>query len=132
VQQAIQSPALYNGPKPTVLDASLIEGAADFTAALVAGEHSFRSPYAPHDPKAANLIERRFLADQDKTDLSDWIDNGSLTEPGDLAYWVGYRIVKSYYEHASDKRRALRDIIEMKNPKVFLARSGWHPGIQLK
>ena len=132
VQQALQSPGLYNDPRPTVLESSLIEGSAEFTAALIAQETAFRSPYAPSDKARDKAIEIRFVADEDKTDLSQWIDNGTLTEPGDLGYWVGYRIVKSYYEHAADKQKALAEIIEMKAPKTFLANSGWYPGIQLK
>jgi uncharacterized protein YjaZ len=132
VQQALQSPAFYNNPKPTVLDASLIEGAAEFAATLIARETSFHSPYAPPDPVRDKDIETQFVADEDKTDLSQWIDNGTLTEPGDLGYWVGYRIVKSYYDDAVDKREALRDIIEMKDSKAFLAKSGWHPGRRLR
>jgi Predicted Zn-dependent protease (DUF2268) len=131
VEQALQSPALYNNPKPTVLDASLIEGAADFMATLITGEVAFHSPYAPSKERAKQ-VETQFVADEDKTDLSQWIDNGTLTEPGDLGYWVGYRIVKSYYQHAADKRRALRDIIELTVPKAFLAKSGWYPGIVLQ
>jgi hypothetical protein len=130
VQQAVRSPTLYNNPKPTVLEASLIEGAAEFTATLITGEAAFQSPYAPSVKVRDRQIETQFVADEDKTVLSDWIDNGTLTEPGDLGYWVGYRIVRSYYEHASDKRQALRDILEMKNPRAFLARSGWYPGIR--
>lgn len=132
VQQALQSPVLYNEAKPTVLDASLIEGAAEFMATLIAGEAAYHSPYAPAVEANDKAIESRFVADEGKTDLSHWIDNGTLTEPGDLGYWVGYRIVKSYYEHSADKRRAVRDILEMKNPQAFLAESGWHPGIRLK
>lgn len=131
VQQALNSAALYNNPKPTVLEASLIEGAADFTAALISKEAAFRSPYAPADMASTKAIESKFAADQGKTDLSQWIDNGTLTEPGNLGYWVGYRIVKSYYEHAADKREALRDIVEMKDARAFLHKSGWYPGIQL-
>jgi uncharacterized protein YjaZ len=127
VQQALQSPAFYNNPKPTVLDASLIEGAADFVAALAARETAFHSPYAPSDPARDKDVEIQFVADEDKTDLSNWIDNGTLTEPGDLGYWVGYRIVETYYDRAIDKRQALRDIIEMKDAKAFIARSGWRP-----
>lgn len=127
VQQALEAPAVYNDPKPTVLQASLIEGVADFTAALISGE-TFQSPYGPTDRTQVEEIERRFVADEDKTDLSDWIDNGTLTTPGNLGYWVGYQIVKSYYDRAQDKRKALREIIEMKDPKAFLARSGWSPG----
>ena len=129
VQQAKASPRLYNDPKPTVLASSLIEGGADFTATLISGEAHYKSPYAP-DPSRYKAVETQFLADKDKTDLSQWIDNGSLTDPGDLGYWVGYRIVKSYYEHSANKGQALRDILEMKDPKAFLARSGWHPGAE--
>jgi hypothetical protein len=32
------------------------------------------------------------------------------------------------YQHAADKRQAIRDILEMSDPKAFLARSGWRPG----
>ena len=131
VQQALRSPALYNNSKPSVLQASLIEGAADFVATLITGETAFHSPYAPTDKAQDKQVETKFVADKDKTDLSQWIDNGTLTTPGDLGYWVGYRIVKSYYEHAADKRKALRDIIEMRNAKAFLAKSEWFPGIRL-
>lgn len=131
VQQALQSPGFYNNPKPTVLDAALIEGGAEFVATLIARETDFHSAYAP-DPADYKQIETRFAADEDKTDLSDWIDNGTLTVPNDLGYWVGYRIIKAYYEHATNKRKALRDIIELNDPKPFLARSGWYPGINLK
>ena len=30
------------------------------------------------------------------------------------------------------KRRALQEILDMKDPKAFLAKSGWHPGIGLR
>ena len=132
VQQAVQSPALYGNPKPTVLDASLIEGAAEFMATLIAHERDFHSPYAPADRAHDKSVEIRFVADENQTDLSHWIDNGTLTKPGNLGYWVGYRIVKSYYEHAESKSQAVRSILQMKSPKEFLAKSGWYPGIPLR
>jgi len=131
VQQALQSPAFYNDQKPTVLQASLIEGTAEFVATLITHEIGFRSPYASADQAQNNEVETKFIADENKTDLSQWIDNGTLATPGDSGYWVGYRIVKSYYEHAADKRRALHQIIEMKDARAFLAKSEWYPGIQL-
>ena len=44
-----------------------------------------------------------------------------------LGYWVGYRIVRAYYQRMPDKRAAVREILEIRDPKAFLARSGWHP-----
>ncbi|HEY9548012.1 MAG TPA: hypothetical protein VIR45_00805, partial [Kiloniellaceae bacterium] len=76
-------------------------------------------------------IETRFAADIDKTDLSDWVYNAGPDTPGDLGYWVGYRIAKAYYQNAPDKRQALREIFEMSDPKAFLEKSGWYPGIEL-
>ena len=67
-----------------------------------------------------------------KSDLTRWLYNGTLTKPGDLGYWVGYRIVKSYYVHAIDKRRALREILGVKSAHEFIAESKWYPGIELK
>jgi hypothetical protein len=132
VQQAVQSPTLYNDPKPTVLDDSLIEGAAEFMAVLITHERNFRSAYAPKDQARDESVENRFVRDENKTDLSHWIDNGTLTKPGNLGYWVGYRIVKAFYQHTANKRDAVREILQMKNPTVFLTRSGWYPGIHLR
>ena len=77
-------------------------------------------------------IETAFVADVDKTDLAQWDDNTTIEKPGNLGYWVGYRIAKSYYQRAADQRPALREILEMSDPKAFLAKSGWYPGIELK
>lgn len=130
VQQARSSPVLYDDPKPTVLEESLIEGVAEFVGEQISG--SVSDVYLPAMTRGREKdIETDFVADVDKTDLSKWLYNGTLTKPGDIGYWVGYRIVKSYYQHAGDKRQAMRDILEMKDPKAFLARSGWQPGIQL-
>jgi hypothetical protein len=126
-----QVPALVDDEHPTVLEGSLVEGAAELTAELIAGEvaySQFRASTAGHEKE----IETAFICDLDKTDLSNWLFNGTPEKPGDLGYWVGYRIVKSYYQHASDKRQALRGILEMTDPKAFLAKSGWYPGIQLQ
>jgi hypothetical protein len=131
VQQAIASPALYNDENPTVLEESLIEGAAEFTAELTSGSVSstgLKAIAKGHEKS----IETAFTADEDKTDLSKWLYNGTPTKPGDLGYWVGYRIVKSYYKHASDKRCGLREILNMTDPKAFLAKSSWYPGIVLQ
>lgn len=45
----------------------------------------------------------------------------------DEVYFAGPR--EPLVVAASDKRQALREILEMTDPKAFLARSGWHPGI---
>jgi hypothetical protein len=126
-----QSESLSEDPHPTVLETSLAEGAAEFMGKMISG--GVANPGVWAEAKGHETeIETRFVPDEDKTDLSDWLYNGTLDKPGDLGYWVGYRIVKSYYQHAADKRQAIRDILGMTDPKAFLARSGWRPGGKLE
>jgi uncharacterized protein YjaZ len=89
-------------------------------------------PYFPGLTKGREKeIETAFVADVGKKDLSKWLYNSTPEKPADLGYWVGYRIVKSYYQRASDKHQAIREILQMTDPKAFLAKSGWYPGIPL-
>ncbi|HEY1710533.1 MAG TPA: DUF2268 domain-containing putative Zn-dependent protease [Rhizomicrobium sp.] len=123
--------ALVDNDNPTVLEGSLIEGIAEFVGEMISGDIAY-SQFRTSPPGNAKAIETAFVADEDKTDLSKWLYNGTAEKPGDLGYWVGYRIAKAYYQHATDKRRAFREILQMKDPKAFLAKSGWYPGIELR
>lgn len=128
----VQQPAeLADKEKPTVLEASLLEGAAEFAAELTAGQAAYSQLRASTAGREKE-IETAFAAEMDSSDLSNWLYNGTREKPGDLGYWIGYRIARAYYQHAPDKQAAFRAIVEMKDPKAFLADSGWHPGIQLK
>lgn len=125
-----QSPEPEDG-RMTVLEAGLREGGAELVAELISGNVGNMAPAAIAKGHEAE-IEARFMADQDKTDLSDWFYNGTNETPGDLGYWVGYRIAKAYYQRAKDKHRALRDLFELRDPKAILAASGWRPGMALQ
>lgn len=121
-----QRSSLVDDPNPTVLEASLAEGAAEFLGELISGGVSYPQLAASVRGREGE-VERAFVADQDSHDLSKWLYNGTMQRSGDIGYWVGYRIVSSYYRHARSKRAAIRDIIEMQDPKAFLAASGWRP-----
>lgn len=116
---------------PTVLEGSLIEGAAEFVAERIAGGVSNQGIWAEASGREPE-IETAFVWDEDSRDLSKWLYNGTIDRPGDLGYWVGYRIVKAYYEHQADGRQANRDIVEMRDAKAFLAKSGWKPALRLR
>lgn len=125
-----QSPDLVRDDGLTVLEVSLGEGAAEFLTELLSGAPA----YAYFGPLTAGReleIETRFAADVDKTELSDWVYNSTLETPGDLGYWVGYRIAKAYYRNAADKEAAFREILGLTDAKAFLAASGWRPGMGL-
>ena len=125
-----QVAAIVDDEHPTVLQRSLIEGGAEFVAELISGKTGY-SHFATLTKGREQEIETAFAADVDKTDLSRWLDNSTAEKPDELGCWVGYRIVKTYYQRAADKQQALREILELTDPKAFLARSGWRAGASL-
>lgn len=127
---AQQVAAMVDDPTPTVLEGALVEGAADFIGELTAGGVSY-AYLAAMTKGREKTIETAFLQDLDSRDVSKWLYNSTADMPNDLGYWVGYRIVKAFYQRAADKRAAVRDILQMRDPRAFLAKSGWSPGMAL-
>ena len=47
-------------------------------------------------------------------DYYNWLYNGSTSKTmGDLGYFMGYTICKSYYRQANNKNKAIKDIINL-------------------
>lgn len=122
------APEIADLEQPTVLQRSLAEGAAEFVAELFSGNVAY-AHFGPIVSGREQEIETAFVADMHGTDMSRWLDNSTLEKPGDLGYWVGHRIVKAYYRQAPDKRRALGEILRMRDPEAFFEASGWRPGM---
>jgi hypothetical protein len=68
---------------------------------------------------------REFQLQMLNNDYSAWLYNGNKASerPADLGYFMGARICESYYNHATEKSKAIREIIRMKSNKKFLKRS---------
>lgn len=132
-QVAARNPPEAGDPRATVLRRSLVEGGAEFVAELISGGVG-NARHAQWTRGREAEIETAFVDDMHGTDLSAWTDNYRQVpdEPYDMGYWVGYRIVKAYYQGAADKNAALARILEMDDPEAFLAESGWRPGMTIE
>ena len=102
----------------------LQEGAADFVAARIASviPEKTREEYAKaHEAE----LWQRFHAEKDGTDLKNWMYGTPPIAgmPSDIGYWAGRRICESYDNRAPDKTAALREIIELRDPREIFARS---------
>lgn len=102
----------------------IVEGSADFIAELIAGKHINHHLHKWGDPREQQLWEdlQRSMATNDAT---LWLYNGNKIKdrPADLGYYIGYKIVESYYKHASDKKQAIKDILEISDFDEFLKAS---------
>ena len=112
-----------------LLSQSLHEGAADFIGMQVTGFVINKTQYAYGIEHEAALW-KEFQPQMLDNDYSVWLYNGnqSSERPADLGYFMGARICESYFNRSTDKEKAIREIIRMKNNKKFLKRSGYAGG----
>lgn len=112
--------------QPSLLEAALGEGVADFITELGAGRHGNAHLHAWAEPRAGALW-REFSAAMHGSDYSGWLYDGDQAgpeRPADLGYWMGYRIARAYYARAADKRKAIGDMLRMDDAEAFLKASG--------
>jgi hypothetical protein len=127
----LNAAGVFTHPNKNLLEQSLMEGGADFIGERSSGGNINGRLWAFAIPVESALWQE-FTGAMHGTDVSRWLYNqGSATatpsRPGDLGYFIGYRIVEAYYMKQTDKGAALRDIIEMRDADDFLARSGYSP-----
>lgn len=65
-----------------MLEASLIEGAANFVGELISGGIVYS--YAEQTKGREREIEAAFVPDEDKTDTSKWLYNSTMDKQGRL------------------------------------------------
>ncbi len=108
----------------TLLGKAVQEGSADFVGELIAGDN-----INPHLHAYADPIEKQlwleFKKEMGGKDASNWLYQGDKAKdkPADLGYYIGYKIAASYYRNATDKKQAVRDILEIKDFTAFLKTS---------
>lgn len=110
-------------PHFSLLAKSIQEGMCDFIAELIAGKHANQVQKSYGEAHEAALW-KEFQPAMWEKDYSKWIYDGlnAKDRPADMGYYMGYKIVQSYYNHAKDKRQAIKDILEIKDlPKFYEA-----------
>ncbi len=119
------------GDRKNLLSQAIYEGVADFVAEQVTGRMP-DLPYVTYGPKNDAQIRTAFVRDMHANDYSGWLYNGTDNAFGvrDLGYYVGYTICARYYARSPDKRRAIREMIELDfaDPvavEAFANRSGY-------
>lgn len=111
----------------TLLAQSVNEGAADFITWLVLGYHLNNRQHAYGNAHEAALWEK-FKQQMNGEDVSQWLYNSRSTKPGlpgDLGYYMGYKICEAYYNKASDKKQAVKDMLTIQDFGRFLEQSGY-------
>lgn len=136
--QADETPAAL---ADLLLSQALREGGADYLATVVTGAipHLDRDGWArPQEAWLWQEFQRDRLALKGSGDNVDkliaspqfhrWFANcGSAPQgwPCEAGYWIGMRIAEAYVARAPDKRAAIRELLELRDPAAILKASGY-------
>lgn len=124
-----------------LLGQALTEGVADYLATLVTGAvpHLERDTWArPQEARLWQEFQRDREALRGSGDnvnkliasphFRRWFANCGAAPAGwpcEAGYWVGMRIAEAYVARAADKRAAMRELIELRDPAAILKASGY-------
>lgn len=105
----------------TLLRAVMVEGMADFIGELISGKGANErlQVWAKGREKQ---IWADFKKDMYLNKANHWIANSdeeTADKPADLGYWIGYYICKAYYQNSTDKKKAINDMLNVKDYRQF-------------
>lgn len=117
-----------NTSNESLLGATIVEGGADFFTELVVGKPEPKPRYRIYGEAHEKRIFEEFKENLENTDHTNWIAGRDESKkqqgwPNDLSYFIGYQIAKRYYENSTDKRKAIQDLLDVKDPHAILAKS---------
>ena len=118
-----------NKGEATLLSECIREGSADFIAELTSGEKvkvlNGDNVY-PFGEKNQKALVAEFLKQKDSKELAPWLYAQTKDgRPQNLGYWIGYKIAKSYFDAAKDKKKAVYDILNITDYQEFFLQSGY-------
>lgn len=112
----------------TLLEQSIKEGSADFICELVTGTRPYKEIYQYGKAHEGELKAefQQIMNRKWKEGWDGWMYGGAKEgRPDDLGYWMGYQIVKAYYDKAEDKKKAVKEILTIRNFERFVRESGY-------
>ncbi|MEO1054764.1 MAG: DUF2268 domain-containing putative Zn-dependent protease [Bacteroidota bacterium] len=114
------------GGSTNLLQQSILEGAADFIAELATGIKGNASANEYGNENKVDLC-KEFVQIMHQNNFQDWLYGTSEKDdrPNDLGYWIGYEIVKAYFDKAKDKKLAVSHILNIEDYDSFLKESGY-------
>lgn len=119
------------GNPRTLLGQAIKEGACDFITELVTSK-LLQNNYIVYGREHDAELKEQFKLEMFTTAYGNWLYNGSTAKTvADLGYYMGYTICKSYYNNSTDKKEAIKEIIELNYSdsnavESFLTRSNYY------
>ena len=106
-----------------LLEKAIREGSADFIAELCTGKNPSIAAHTYANPREEELW-KEFKSVMYGTDYTGWTGIPS-DRPAGLAYWIGYKIVESFYDRQTKKISAIETLIDTTDYQSIFEQSGY-------
>lgn len=97
-----------------IIELCVAEGVAEFISTLIT-EKPLSPPVIFGKQNAEKVLERYMVELFRDNDVWNWLwsENQNALKVNDLGYYIGYEICERYYTNATDKKKAIKDLIEL-------------------
>lgn len=113
----------YADSNTNVLGYAIKEGSADFICKLITGKIA-NEVYFRYGEIHERELWNEFKKDMKGDNINKWLYNrGTDERPGDLGYYIGYKITESYYLNHRNKKAVVNEILNIKDFDLFLKES---------
>lgn len=98
----------------SIIHLCVAEGVAEFISTLIT-EKPLSPPVNFGKQNAERVLERYMVEIFRNEDVWNWLwsENQNELKVNDLGYYIGYEICEKYYNNADDKKKAIKDLIEI-------------------
>lgn len=115
----------------TLLEQSIREGMADFLAKYFINNHPFFNEYLHNfgEIKEREVWNKFKLELEKNYSATEWLYTGKQTTygyPADMGYYVGYKIIETYFNKFSDKKNAIKNLLEASDYYKLYNDSGYN------
>lgn len=114
-----------NKPERTLLEFAIMEGVADFITYLLTGAYTNQEVYKygfAHEQE----IWKHFVREMSGENTDNWLFNTYNPEtgyPGNLGYFVGFRICEKYFATSQNKKQSIYELLNIRDFDQFLLKS---------
>ncbi|MBX2939528.1 MAG: hypothetical protein KF880_05580 [Ferruginibacter sp.] len=130
IQKAIKEYAPYDIPRiaiheyihtqqkgwenQSIIHRCVAEGVAEFVSTLIT-KKPLSPPIRFGKQHTERVLERYMVEIFRDDDIGNWLwsENQNELKENDLGYYIGYEICERYYNNATDKKKAIKELIEL-------------------
>lgn len=117
-----------NKQETTLLELTIMEGVADYLTYIITGKYTNPDVYA-YGYTHEQAIWKKFSTEMNGINTDDWLFNtynSSTGYPGNLGYFIGFRICEQFYQHFPDNKAVIKAMLEIKDFNQFLKESRYN------